>query len=103
MNEQSKGDSPFELRSEHASKLCPGGVSGLAGTLLARWSAHGGLAVGLLLLDEGHTALALAVGVPMYVPFLLWNARRALAQGRALVAEARGEGAIRGTQRPGPP
>lgn len=68
------------------------GLAALASTTAAHRSlapSVGGHVTSLILLDAGHTTLALAVGLPLYIPFLLWNARRVVAQGRALVIEAR--------------
>lgn len=41
------------------------------------------------LLHQGHKVLAVAVGFPLYVPYLLWHLRRARAQAEALTRECR--------------
>lgn len=60
-----------------------------AAALTAQVPRFYSMATAFTLLTQGHTALAVVVGLPGYVPYLLWTARQAVAQGRALVAEAR--------------
>lgn len=75
------------LAAPHASG--PATVAAAIATRLSRNPHLGAHVTAIVLLDQGHTFLAVAVGLPLYVPFLLWSTRRTLAQGRALAAEVR--------------
>jgi hypothetical protein len=49
----------------------------------------GGHTIAIALLHQGHKALAVAVWLPLYVPSLLSNIRRAVTHAEALVVDVR--------------